>query len=217
MLHKYLAIAATPSVKAAQEFYGSRKSYARMDEGSADDIRNERIGPIEAQFIAVRDSFYLASVSETGWPYMQFRGGPRGFLHVLDEKTLGYADFRGNRQYITTGNVSKNDRVSLFLMDYPNQRRLKIFARAEIKQAGDAADLVAKLKPENYDAKIERAVLFHVEAFDWNCPQHITPRFTQAELQDVLVPIADKIASLEAELADLRARIAASKTTAQGI
>lgn len=178
MLHKYLEIASTPAVKSERRHYGSAEQYARID-GTLDPEgppRNDRLGPDEEAFIAGRDGFYLASVSETGWPYVQFRGGPIGFLRVLDDKTLGFADFRGNRQYITTGNVSGNDRVSLFLMDYAHQRRLKIFGRMHVVDATVDAALAARLSVSGYDARVERAVTITVEAFDWNCPQHITPR-----------------------------------------
>lgn len=209
MRHKYLSVAATPSVKAAQEFYGSRKTYARLDEGDeGSGYHHDRIGPREAAFISSRDFFYLATVSETGWPYVQYKGGPRGFLHIIDEKTLAYADFRGNRQYISTGNIGKNDRVSLFLMDYATQARLKIFAKAEIKEAGDAPDLAELLRAEGYPAVIERVVLIHLEAFDWNCQKHIKQRFSQEELAEVLEPVTAKLAALEAENTSLRARVA---------
>lgn len=199
MRHKYLEVASTPSVKAARAKYGSAKQYARLD-GSLDldgPTANDRLTDQETAFIAERDSFYIASVSETGWPYVQFRGGPPGFLRVLDQRTLGYADFRGNRQYITTGNVARNDRVSLFLMDYANRRRLKIFGRLAATDADDDPALVAKLALADYPAHIERAVLITVEAFDWNCPQHITPRFTEAEIAHVLAPILRGAASCE--------------------
>ncbi|MBM7322089.1 pyridoxamine 5'-phosphate oxidase family protein, partial [Agrobacterium sp. S2] len=129
------------------------------------------------------DGFYLASVSETGWPYVQYRGGPAGFLTVLEPALLGFGDFRGNRQYITTGNVTANDRVSLFLMDYAHRQRLKIFGRIRIIDAADDPSLAERLTMPDYSARVERLVLIGVEAFDWNCPQHITPRFTLAELQ----------------------------------
>jgi predicted pyridoxine 5'-phosphate oxidase superfamily flavin-nucleotide-binding protein len=146
MLHKYLKIASTPSVKAARRHYGSAMQYAKLD-GTLEaggPVRNDRLTDQEAAFIAERDSFYIASVSETGWPYVQFRGGPPGFLRVLDEHTLGYADFRGNRQYVTTGNVAANDRVSLFLMDYTNCRRLKIFGRMRVTDVSDDPVLEAE-------------------------------------------------------------------------
>jgi predicted pyridoxine 5'-phosphate oxidase superfamily flavin-nucleotide-binding protein len=211
MRHKYLEIASTPAVKEARKHYGSAAQYARID-GTLDPegtLRNDRLGPDELSFIAERDGFYLASVSESGWPYVQFRGGPIGFLRVLDDKTLGYADFRGNRQYVTTGNVSGNDRVSLFLMDYAHQRRLKIFGHMHVVDAADDPALTAKLGVPDYPGRVERAVTIAVEAFDWNCPQHITPRFSEAELMDLLAPVKARMASLEEENARLRTRLAA--------
>ncbi len=201
MLHKWLQLASTPSVKAARERYGSARQYARLD-GTLDrdgPVRNDRLGPAERAFIAERDGFYLASVSETGWPYVQYRGGPVGFLRVLDEHTLGFADFRGNRQYVTTGNVAADDRVSLFLMDYAHQRRLKLFGHLQMIEAGAKPELVATLEVPGYEAAIERVALIRVEAFDWNCPQHITPRFTQEEVKQAIRPIHDEIARLRAE------------------
>jgi predicted pyridoxine 5'-phosphate oxidase superfamily flavin-nucleotide-binding protein len=184
MSTRYLGIATTASVAAAQEHYGSATQWARIGaRGHADDTgRNQRLGPPELAFVAARDGFYLASVSETGWPYVQYRGGPTGFLIAVDTSTLGFADFRGNRQYITTGNVRANDRVSLFLMDYAHQRRLKIFGHMGIIDAADDPMLAERLIVPGYPGRVERLVLIAVEAFDWNCPQHITPRFTQAEL-----------------------------------
>jgi predicted pyridoxine 5'-phosphate oxidase superfamily flavin-nucleotide-binding protein len=201
MLHKWLEIASTPAVKAARERYDSAGQYARLD-GTLDPdgpVRNDRLTDAEGGFIAARDGFYLASVSETGWPYVQYRGGPAGFLRVIDERTLGYADLRGNRQYVTTGNVAANDRVALFLMDYAHQRRLKIFGRMRIVDANEDPELAASLTVLGYGGRVERAVLVTVAAFDWNCPQHITPRFTQSELEQALAPVCETIASLRAE------------------
>ncbi|HEY9213192.1 MAG TPA: pyridoxamine 5'-phosphate oxidase family protein [Ancylobacter sp.] len=209
MRHKYLEIASTPAVKQARQHCGSAAQYARID-GTLDPegpVFNDRLGPDEEEFIAARDGFYLASVSETGWPYVQFRGGPIGFLRVLDENTLGYADFRGNRQYLTTGNVAVNDRVSLFLMDYVHQRRLKIFGHVKVVDATEDPALAARLSVPDYAARVERAVTITVEAFDWNCPQHITPRFSQAELTELLAPIKARLAFLEEENARLSAQI----------
>lgn len=184
-MSKYLDIAATPSVTAAQDKYGSAEQWARIAarSGAGETTPSQRLGPAETAFIQERDGFYLASVSETGWPYVQYRGGPAGFLTVLDPTLLGFADFRGNRQYITTGNVTASDRVSLFLMDYAHRQRLKIFARMRIIDAGDDPLLAERLTLPDYPARVERLVLIAVEAFDWNCPQHITPRFTLAELK----------------------------------
>ena len=175
--HKFSEIAFTPAVKALQEQNGSRRSYARF-EGGADN--HNVIGPAEAQFIGARDSFYMASTSETGWPYLQHRGGPKGFLQVLNSKELGFAELSGNRQFITQGNLQGDNRVSLFLMDYPNRSRLKIFGRAHISED---AELVTRLTMPDYSTKVERAVVIALEAFDWNCPKYITPRYTAEELQ----------------------------------
>lgn len=206
MLHKWLEIASTPAVTAVRQRYGSAEHYARLDGtlGKEGPVRNDRLGDPEAEFIAQRDGFYLASVSETGWPYVQFRGGPAGFLRVIDERTLGYADFRGNRQYITTGNITGNDRVSVFLMDYAHQRRLKIFGRMRIVDSSEDSALSTKLAVTDYSGRVERAVLIEVEAFDWNCPQHITPRFSPQELEDALAPVRDEINRLRAENERLR-------------
>ncbi|WP_046868896.1 pyridoxamine 5'-phosphate oxidase family protein [Microvirga massiliensis] len=206
MLHKYLELASTPAVKAARERYGSAAQYAKLDGtlGSDGPVRNDRLGPAEAEFISGRDGFYLATVSETGWPYVQFRGGPTGFLRVLDGHTLGYADFRGNRQYVSIGNSTVNDRMSLFLMDYAHQRRLKIFGRMQVVDARDDSALAETLSVPGYPGRVERAVLIEVEAFDWNCPQHITPRFTEAEIGDVLATVRNELASLRAENDRLR-------------
>jgi predicted pyridoxine 5'-phosphate oxidase superfamily flavin-nucleotide-binding protein len=196
---RYLGIATTASVAAAQEHYGSAVQWARMGaRGHADDTgQSQRLGPQELAFIAARDGFYLASVSETGWPYIQYRGGPTGFLAAVDASTLGFADFRGNRQYITTGNVRANDRVSLFLMDYAHRQRLKIFGHMRIIDAADDPALAGRLTVPGYPGRVERLVLIAVEAFDWNCPQHITPRFTQAELEAARVPVRDENGALK--------------------
>jgi predicted pyridoxine 5'-phosphate oxidase superfamily flavin-nucleotide-binding protein len=209
MLHKWLEIASTPSVKAARERYGSAAQYARLD-GTLDrtgPVRNDRLGQAESDFISGRDGFYLASVSETGWPYVQYRGGPAGFLRVVDDRTLGFADFRGNRQYVTTGNVAENDRVSLFLMDYAHQRRLKIFGHLRMIDASADPELTASLAVLDYGAHSERAALIRVEAFDWNCPQHITPRFTHEELEQAVATVGEEIESLRAENQRLRHRL----------
>ncbi|HKQ34733.1 MAG TPA: pyridoxamine 5'-phosphate oxidase family protein [Nitrospiraceae bacterium] len=202
MVKNFSDIAFTDGVKAQQEQHGSRLQYARMDRMA----RGATLTIAETEFIAARDGFYLATVGETGYPYVQFRGGPPGFLHVLDTQTLGYADFRGNRQYITVGNLDRNDRAALILMDYANQSRLKIYARIEVINEKDRPQLIETLRVPGYDAKIERAMLLHVEAFDWNCPQHITPRFTMEEIRAMNAPLYEHVAKLEAELAKLRAQ-----------
>jgi uncharacterized protein len=203
MPHGFLDIAATPSVKEAQRQNGSAEYWANFSgERTFDRFRDSEIA-----FIAERDSFYMATVSETGWPYVQHRGGPPGFIRVLDDKTLAVADFRGNIQYISVGNISASDRVSLFLMDYPNRRRLKIFAHVEIKSLADNPELAAAVATPGYRAKPERVLLFHLDAFDWNCPQHITPRFSEAELAEALAPVRDKLMALEAENKALREKL----------
>jgi len=200
----FLELAATPGVKAAQAANGSRELWERF----AGDRTCDRLTADEMAFIAARDSFYMASVSETGWPYVQHRGGPAGFLKVLDDRTLGFADFRGNRQYISLGNTSANDRVALFLMDYPHRARLKIYAHAELRDLAADPELAAKLVEPGYRGRPERAFLLHLDAFDWNCSQHITPRFTEAEIAAAIAPLHARLAALEAENAALRARLA---------
>nr|MBT6743447.1 pyridoxamine 5'-phosphate oxidase [Rhodospirillales bacterium] len=180
MATTFADITFTPSVKAAQTRYGSRdrnKGFETMDAPAS------WLGAVEAAFVEARDGFYQATVNEDGWPYAQFRGGPIGFLKVLDGNTIGYADFRGNTQYISTGNLAANDRVALILMDYPNRRRLKIWARAKIVHHDEDPALLARLEVPTYRARVERGVVLSIEAVDWNCPQHITPRFTEPEIE----------------------------------
>lgn len=179
MARAFAEIAFTPSVRAAQERYGSAKAGERFLSDEID--RRDTLTENEASFIQARDGFYLGTVSEDGWPYIQFRGGPAGFLRVLDEKTVAWADFRGNRQYLSAGNLDANDRVSLFLMDYPNRRRLKLWGRARIVDAADNPGLVEALFPAGYKAVPERVVAVTIAAFDWNCPQHIPQRLTAEE------------------------------------
>lgn len=194
---KYSELAFTPAVRRLQERDGSRTHYARGEAaGSGPDL----LGESESAFIGERDSFYLATVSEAGWPYLQHRGGPRGFLKVLDERTLAFADFRGNRQHLSEGNLEGNDRVSLILVDYPNRRRLKLMGRARVAQATEAARLVAQLGNAGYAARIERAIVIRVEGYDWNCPQHITARYSESELGPVLEPLRARIRQLEEQL-----------------
>ena len=182
MAHSYHEIAFTPAILDLQVDAGSRDGYAAMGEGERyADILTDR----EAGFIAQRDSFYMASVSETGWPYVQHRGGPAGFMKVLDGKTIGFVDYAGNRQYVSTGNVRHDDRVSLFFMDYPNRRRLKMFGRVRIVDNAET-DIIAALEDPDYPVQIERAFLITVEGFDWNCPAHITPRYTDIQVEAAL-------------------------------
>jgi uncharacterized protein len=172
-------IAFTDAVRAEQVRNGSREAYRRFDD---DPNRRDTLSAQERGFIAERDSFYMATVGENGWPYVQHRGGPKGFLKVLDEGSIGFADYRGNRQYISVGNLNTDARVSLILMDYPNRRRLKLWATARTVQAGDDPALLAMLAVPGYRATIERGIVMTLAAIDWNCPQHITPRYTEAEL-----------------------------------
>jgi len=191
-------VAFTPAVKAIQERLGSRGTYARVERAGG---WQTRITPDLAEFIAQRDSFYLATASGDGQPYIQHRGGPVGFLKVVDDRTLAFADFSGNRQYISMGNLTENDRAFLFLMDYPNRRRIKIWGRAEFVE--NDAELMQRLSDPAYRARPERALVFHVEAWDVNCPQHIKPRFTEEQIE----PLQGRIAELEAEVAALRKRV----------
>lgn len=208
MSYGFLDIAMTPSVRAAQAANGAAGLFDNPDIDRAFD----RFTPSEQAFIAERDSFYIATVSETGWPYVQHRGGPPGVLRMLDERTLAFPDFRGNRQYLTLGNVAANDRVCLFLMDYPNRRRLKIYGRMTSIGLDADPELTRSLMIEGYRGRPERILRIALEAFDWNCPQHITPRFTPAELAEALAPERERMAQLEAENRALRARLAAQGT-----
>lgn len=203
MSRRFAELAFTPAVKNEQQKHNSRHLYQRVEQAGDP---GDRLGPDEQEFIRQRDGFYLATVSETGWPYIQFRGGNPGFLRVLDDHTLGFADLRGNRQYISTGNLRHENRVALFLMDYATQNRLKILGRAEVHEDGpEAAELIEKLRVPEEKTPPERAYLIHVEAFDWNCQQHITPRFSQQELTGILEPMRERMEELEREVARLRA------------
>jgi len=197
MARAFAEIAFTPAVRAAQEKQGSAASYTKFLSAKA--TGGDELTPAEAAFIAERDSFFQATVSETGWPYVQFRGGPVGFLKVMGDKTIAYADFRGNRQYVSVGNLSTDDRVSLILLDYPNRRRLKVWGRARIVDRDSDPDLIAHLHDDTYRARPERAVVITIEAFDWNCPQHIPQRFTIAELDHQLAPLREELERLRAE------------------
>ena len=207
MPYGFLDIASTPGVRDAQEANGSGEYWANFHGDRAFD----RFTQAEAAFIAERDSFYMATVSESGWPYVQHRGGPPGFIRMLDERTLAIPDFRGNRQYISTGNLATNDRAALILMDYPNRRRLKLYAHVEAKDLSADPELAAELALPGYRAKVERALVIHLVAFDWNCPQHITPRFSEAELEPALQPFRARLEALEAENQALRAELAAGR------
>ena len=169
------------AAKRLQERFGSRAAYERV---ARDGKAGDALGPMERDFIGRRDSFYMATVTADGWPYVQHRGGPKGFLRVLDERTVAFADFAGNAQFVSAGNLETNDRVALFLMDYPNQARLKLIGHARIVE-GDAAG-AADVAVPGYPAKVQRVIVVEVVAFDWNCSQHITPRWTEAEVRAVM-------------------------------
>ena len=184
MTHHFADIAFTDSVKAAQDRYGSRTHNERLQRNFGP---NDELGERESGFIAERDTFYLSTVSESGWPYVQHRGGPAGFLKVLGPTQLAYADFRGNTQLISAGNVSIDDRCSLILMDYTKRRRLKILGHMHVEDANDvSADVLQRVKMPDYRALVERVVVIDIAAFDWNCPQHITQRYTEQEFAEKL-------------------------------
>jgi predicted pyridoxine 5'-phosphate oxidase superfamily flavin-nucleotide-binding protein len=198
----FAQIAFTPAVQALQQAYGSRAAYARVQ---AEGAPGEGLSECEVELLMRADSFYLATVSETGWPYVQHRGGPRGFVKVLSRTRIAFADFRGNRQYVSAGNASRDDRVSIIVMDYPNRRRLKLLGRLRFQHIAQAdPELVSAVELPDYRARLERVAVIEVEAFDWNCPQHITPRYTLEEIEAASKPLHERIAQLEAELRALR-------------
>lgn len=196
MPDQYLEIATTDAVKQLQERWGSRSSYRRLESGPT---THHELGPEEIAFIAAQDSFFLASINENGWPYMQHRGGPPGFLQVLSTNKLGFADFKGNRQYLSFGNILTNPRVSLFLIDYPLRARLKIFGQATLVEGDDIPEQLRQSHPGGGD--VQRAIIIQVEAFDWNCPKYIVPRYTEAQIRGIVDPLIRKINDLETELA----------------
>lgn len=198
----------TPAVKALQEKYGSRRQYARVEGATTSP---DRLGPDEVEFITERDSFYMASIGATGWPYVQHRGGPKGFLKVIDQHTIAFADFRGNKQFVSTGNIATDNRVALIMVDYPQQARLKILGRAEIFEDDRASGWIELLRDPSYKAVIERAFVVTVEALSWNCPQHITPRFTAEQIQEVLGPLERRLRELELANKKLQDAVRAEK------
>ncbi|MBL8675256.1 MAG: pyridoxamine 5'-phosphate oxidase family protein [Rhodospirillales bacterium] len=195
MAHRFAEIAFTPEIRELQRRAGSRDAYARRE--AVPEAVNAAFGPREAAFIESRDSFYMATIGGNGWPYVQHRGGPPGFLRVLDPRRIGFADVRGNRQYISVGNVAADDRVSLFLMDYPARTRLKMFGRARLVEGAALAGWL-EAGGMAVDGVVERGVEIALEGFEWNCPQHITPRFTAAEVEAMAAPLRARIAELEA-------------------
>jgi predicted pyridoxine 5'-phosphate oxidase superfamily flavin-nucleotide-binding protein len=195
MAKKYLQLVLTPAVQRAQEkYFGKHKAVENAPETDA-------LTTDEAGFIASRDSFYVATVSETGWPYVQHRGGPPGFVKVLGPDLIGFADFKGNCQLVSTGNLDVTDRVALFMMDYPHRTRLKLLGHARVLDAREHPELVDQLAPESLRSKVQRLFLIQVISYDWNCPQYITPRFTAAEVEKHTAPLKARIAELEAQLA----------------
>lgn len=200
MAKNFGSLAFTDEVKSLQKKFGSRKSYERMERR----IVIDGLTDVEVDFISKRDSFYMASIGENGFPYIQHRGGPKGFVKVIDSNTIGFIDFSGNKQFITVGNLATHNNVSLIMMDYPAQARLKMYAKAEIIELKDRPDLLKILTLKDYPAKPERMMLLHIEAYDWNCPQHISPRFTGEEIEEALAPQREYIEKLELELKELK-------------
>ena len=203
MAKNFATLAFTDAVKAMQEKAGSRSSYARMER----DVYVDGLTDNEMNFITQRDSFYMASIGENNFPYIQHRGGPKGFIKILDEKRIGFIDFRGNMQYITVGNIATNNNVAMIMVDYPARARLKILAKAEILELKDDPDLFELLDLEDYTFKPERMMVFHIEAYDWNCPQHITPRYTAEEIEAALAGQRNHIDKLEAEVRALKNKL----------
>ncbi len=200
MAKNFATLAFTDSVKAMQKKLGSRATYARVERDTYIDGLTEN----EVDFIAQRDSFYMASIGEKGFPYIQHRGGPKGFLKVLDSKRLGFIDFKGNMQYITVGNLATNNNVALIMLDYPSRARLKIFAKASIIELKDDPSLLELLDLASYKFRPERMMVLNIEAYDWNCPQHITPRYTAEETELAFAPQKEYVLKLEAEVKELK-------------
>lgn len=202
MPYHFLEVAVTSSVRAAQAEMGVDQIWLGADSRPSDTLTEDEIA-----FIALRDSFYMASVSETGWPYVQHRGGKAGFLKVVDQRTLAFADYRGNRQYISAGNFAANDRACLFLMDYVRRARLKIYAYVERLALDADQELTELVSDPTYKGRAERIFRLRLEAFDWNCPQHITPRYTEQEVEQAVAPLREQLQRLETENATLRERL----------
>jgi len=199
----YSQLAFTDAVKKLQERLGSRHNYERAEKMSYVDGLTD----YEINFIANIDSFYMASYGENGYPYIQHRGGPKGFIKVIDNETIGIVDFVGNRQYISAGNISKNPNVSLILLSYPLRARMKIYAEAELIEVDEDHGLYEFLSPDDYKFKPERMMVFHIKAYDWNCPQHITPKYSIEEVEELIEPQKKYIASLEQQVALLKEKL----------
>lgn len=202
MATNFASLAFTPEIKALQEKYGSRRSYERIENRTVVDGLTDS----EVDFISNRDSFYMASIGENGFPYIQHRGGPKGFVKVIDVNTCGFIDFSGNKQFITAGNLATHNNVSLIMMDYPARARLKIYARAESLALTDRPDLLKMLTLQDYSATPDHMTILHIVAYDRNCPQHIAPRYTVAEIEEALAPQREYIKKLENELKELRTK-----------
>jgi len=203
MARNFGAIAFTDAVKNLQEKAGSRSSYARIEKETFQDGLTSN----ETAFIEQLDSFYMATTGANGFPYIQHRGGPKGFLKVLDTKRLGFIDFKGNKQYISSGHIATNPNVALIMVDYPSRTRLKIYAKAEIISVTAQPELFALLDLEHYSFRPDQLMTLHIEAFDWNCQQHITPRYTIGEIEEAFNPQKELIAKLEAEIITLKNKI----------
>jgi uncharacterized protein len=216
--HNFGSLIFTPTIKALQERHGSRRQYARMEGSGAshNGVRPQALGAEEKEFLADRDSFYVASIGSTGWPYVQHRGGPAGFLKVIDDHTLAFANFSGNKQYISSGNLATDSRVAVIFVDYPRQARLKVLGRAEIVEGEQAKEWIDRVRHPAYKAAIESVYVIHVDAFDWNCPQHIVPRFTAEQIQDALTPVEERMRELEQENQTLRQQLAVKVQNATG-
>lgn len=207
MAKNFASIAFTDAVKAIQEKNGSRASYARMEQHTYVDGLTEN----EIDFISQRDSFYMATIGDNGYPYIQHRGGPKGFVKVLNTKRIAFIDFRGNMQYISIGNMATNNNVAIIMVDYPAKARLKMYAKAEIVELKDNAVLLEELNLANYKFKPERMMLLHIEAYDWNCPQHITPRYTVEDIEEAFNSQRQHIAILQAEITALKQKLKEEK------
>ncbi|SEW00603.1 hypothetical protein SAMN05428988_1188 [Chitinophaga sp. YR573] len=203
MAKNFASLAFTAAVKEMQEKLGSRKSYARLEKETYVDGLTQH----EIDFIADRDSFYMATIGENGYPYIQHRGGPKGFVKVLDTKKIGFIDFRGNMQYISVGNIQTNNNVSLIMVDYPSRARLKILGKVTIVELKDDPALYQLLDLPDYAFKPERMITLDIEAYDWNCPQHITPRYTIEEIEDAFATQVNQITEMENEIEKLKATL----------
>ena len=208
----FASLVFTPLIKKLQERHGSRRQYERMENSGPS---QDRFTPFETEFLAQRDSFYSATIGSTGWPYVQHRGGPKGFLKMIDDHTLAFGDFRGNKQYISTGNLLTDSRVAIIMVDYPRQARLKILGRVEILEGEKADTWLPQVRVPGEKTPIERVFVIHVEAYDWNCPQHITPRYTAEEIREGMQSIETRVHQLEQENHALRTELAQLKAKPQ--